>query len=130
MDRVGRSVLIAALALLAAPRVTASKPVLGLNVFFASDFKDAAYQREAFDKVLKAWTPAAPLPPPGKKAVVISTVGRDGKLLDAYFNAMTGNRPFDQEALRAVKSAAPFPPLPKLFPRDTVEVHWHFEVGK
>ena len=43
----------------------------GLKVYFASDFKDTAYQKKAFDKVAKSWKRPAETPEPGSKAVVI-----------------------------------------------------------
>ncbi len=132
--RTGTRALLAVLALgvLAAPTSWAAKPqpVLKLNVYFASGFDDASYQKAALEKVLKAWKPREPIPAPGKKTVVISTIRRDGALLDAYFNLTSGVKTFDEAALAAVKKAAPFAALPKGYAPETVEAHWHFEVGK
>lgn len=100
-----------------------------LNVYFARDFTDTAYQKAAFERVARYWKPAAP-PAPGKKAVVIATIARDGRLADAYLNLTSGSKAWDAAALDALKRASPFPALPKSFPRETVEIHWHFEFGR
>ena len=104
-------------------------PALRLNVFFPADFTDAAFQKAAFEKVLAAWKPKGPSPAAGKKAVVVATIGKDGKLVGLEFNLKTGSEAFDGAALDAVKKAAPFKPLPKGYPQSSLEVHWHFEVG-
>ena len=107
---------------------TAKKAILRLNGYFAADFTDVAYQQAAFNKVLKGWKVTAPLPPAGKKTVVISTIGRDGALLGTKFNLKSGNEAFDAAAEAAVKSAAPFARFPVSYKQPTVEVHWHFEI--
>ena len=107
---------------------TAKKAIPRLNGYFAADFTDVAYQQAAFNKVLKGWKVTAPLPPAGKKTVVISTIGRDGALLGTKFNLKSGNEAFDAAAEAAVKSAAPFARFPVSYKQPTVEVHWHFEI--
>jgi hypothetical protein len=42
----------------------------------------------------------------------------------------SGSDGWDAAALAAVKSAAPFDPLPKSYPHPSVEAHFHFECGK
>lgn len=112
--------------LAAAPaKKTAGKPQM--NAYFATGFDDAAYQKQAVDKVLKGWAPGS-RPAPGKLAVLISKIGRDGKLRELYFHVKSENQGWDDAAEAAVHKAAPFPPLPKSYPHDTLEVHWHFEV--
>ncbi len=112
----------------ASPKASKAPPYR-LNVYFPADFKDAAYQKAAFQQVLASWKPKGPPPAAGKKAVVIATIGKDGKLVGADFNLKTGSPDFDQAALDAVKQAAPFKPLPRGYAPSTIEVHWHFEVG-
>jgi TonB family protein len=127
------AVLVLALAvspaLAAEKSAAAKKPVPQLHSYFAADFTDMQYQQAAFNKVLKGWKVTAPLPPAGKKTVVISTIGRDGALLDTRFNLKSGSAAFDDAALAAVKAAAPFAKFPASYARPSVEVHWHFEVG-
>ncbi len=96
------------------------------NAYFTPAFTDAAYQKEAAAKVLKAWKlPAAA--PKGKKTVLIALIAKDGKLAGLRDHLMTGSKPWDDAAIAAVKNAAPFAPLPKSWEFPTMEVHFHFE---
>lgn len=122
--RTAALVAIAVLAVLTAASADGRKPVL--NVYVAPGFDDVAWQKAALDKVLKAWKPG-PVPAAGKKLVLISTVARDGSLLGARDNMVSGVPAWDQAAIEALKKAAPFPALPKTWPHPTLEIHWHFE---
>src|SRR5258706_1717992 len=51
-----------------------------LQSYFASDFKDAAYQQKAFQKVASAWKRPSASPAAGAKAVVIATIAADGTI--------------------------------------------------
>ncbi len=104
----------------------AAKP--NLRAFFASDFTDAAYQQKTFEKVGKAWKRPAEMPEAGSKSVVIATILRDGSLLERKLHHESGSKAWDEAAMNAVKAAAPLDPLPKSYPRTSVEVHFHFEV--
>jgi len=100
-----------------------------LQAYFTTGFDDAAWQNAAFQRVAKVWTAAAP-PAVGKRAVVLSTVTRDGKLLESKIDTASGSEAWDKAALEAVRKAAPFPPLPKSWANTSVEVHWHFAFTK
>lgn len=118
---------ITALALVAiAGGAMAATP--NLRAFFASDFTDAAYQQKTFEKVGRAWKRPAEMPEPGSKSVVIVTILRDGSLLERKLHHESGSKAWDEAAMAAVKTAAPLDPLPKSYPRTSVEVHFHFEV--
>jgi periplasmic protein TonB len=108
--------------------LTKTAPKIWMNAYFASDFKDTAYQNAAVQLVLKSWKPSGPLPQPGKKTVVISTIGRDGKLRESRIHLESGKPAFDAAAMAAVRKAV-FQPLPKSYPGTSVEVHWHFNVA-
>jgi protein TonB len=97
------------------------------NAYFMSDFTDAAYQKDAAAKVLKAWK-SVPGAPAGKKTVLIALIAKDGSLAGLTDHLMTGFKPWDDAARAAVKKAAPFGPLPKSWAYPTMEVHFHFEV--
>jgi protein TonB len=97
------------------------------TAYFTPAFTDAAYQKEASAKVLKAWKPVAGAPV-GKKTVLIAQIAKDGTLSGLRDNLMTGYKPWDDAAIAAVKKAAPFAPLPKEWGFPTMEVHFHFEV--
>jgi len=117
--------VLAVLAGLAAARtlVAAGKP--SLNVYFQKTLTDTAYQKKVFDRVAKRWTMPASFPAVGKKTVVQAVISKDGKLASAYVSMESGSKAWDEAALAAVKSAAPFDPLPKDYAYRSVEVHFH-----
>jgi len=98
-----------------------------LQVFFAADFKDQAYQTKAYQKVASSWKRPATSPKAGGKAVVIVVIGRDGKTTPPVLHLASGSDAWDAAAVEALKKAAPFDPLPKAFSGPSVEVHFHFE---
>ncbi len=110
------------------PSVAAEKVQPRMKAYFASDFTDAAYQQAAVARVLREWKAKPPWPEGGHKAVIPSTIGRDGALLETRQTMSSGQKAFDDAALAAVKRGAPFAPFPKSYSRATVEVHWHFEM--
>ena len=98
-----------------------------LKTYPASDFKDAAYLQKMHQKVGASWKRPAETPKAPGKAVVIVTILRDGSLLESRLHMKSGVAEWDASALEALKKAAPFDPLPKSYPRTSVEVHFHFE---
>jgi hypothetical protein len=142
--RTGASIAaaLAALALVAAapsaPAMAAEDEAEGppascqprLQAFFASDFTDQAYRQKAYAKVAAAWKRPPTLPKAGAKAVVISTIAKDGSTTPPMLHMKSGLDAWDAAAVMAVKSAAPFDPLPKSYPRASVEVHFHFECAR
>ena len=123
LRRAALALLLATTSIVAAPKV-----VPRFNAYLASAFTDAAYQKAAAAKVLKGWKPVAG-PDVGKKTVLIALIGRDGKLMGLRDHMMTGNKPWDDAAIAAVKAAAPFDKLPASYPQPTLEVHFHFEAA-
>lgn len=97
------------------------------NAYFTPAFTDVAYQKESAAKVLKAWKPVAGAPV-GKKTVLIAMIAKDGTLSGLRDHLMTGFKPWDDAGIAAVRTAAPFAPLPKSWGFETMEVHFHFEV--
>jgi hypothetical protein len=59
-------------------------------------------------------------------ALAVGPVRAEAPQLKVYFAADFSDA-WDAAALDEVKRAAPFDPLPKSYPRPTVEVHFHFE---
>lgn len=99
-----------------------------VTAYFAKGFDDAAWQKDAHDRFVKAWKPAS-LPAAGKKTVVITVIARDGTITGATEHAFSGSAAWDKAAFAAVRAANPLPPLPRTWPHATLEVHWHFETG-
>ena len=104
-------------------------PAGRFNAYFTPAFTDAAYQKDAAAKVLKAWKPVAGAPA-GKKTVLIAQIAKDGTLAGLRDHVMTGFKPWDDAAIAAVKKAAPFAPLPGSWTYPAMEVHFHFEVAE
>ena len=100
-----------------------------LQVFFASDFTDQAYQKKAYDKVASLWKRPPADPKRGSKAVVITTIAKDGKGTPPMLHMKSGSDAWDAAAMQAVKTASPFPPLPPAYAQPGVEVHFHFACG-
>jgi len=117
----------AALAVVAAaaalPLLAAGTP--SLNVYFQKTLTDTTYQKKVFDRVAKLWKIPGSLPAVGKKTVVQAVLSKDGRLVSATVTMESGSKAWDDAALAAVKSAAPFAPLPKDYPYPSVEVHFH-----
>ena|SRR5881296_2831995 len=98
-----------------------------LKVYFAADFKDEAYQKKTYMKVASAWKRPTSTPKPGKKAVVIAVIQKDGTAPGPTLHLASGSEAWDKAALEAVLKASPFDPLPRTYARPGVEVHFHFE---
>ncbi len=60
-------------------------------------------------------------------AVVVVRIAKDGSLLEMKLEKSSKNKVFDQSCLRAVKKAAPFPPLPKDYPQRYMELGLRFK---
>lgn len=97
-----------------------------LKTYPASDFKDAAYLQKMHQKVGAAWKRPAETPKAPAKSVVIVTILRDGSLLESRLHMKSGVEQWDASALEAIKKTT-FDPLPKDYPRTSLEVHFHFE---
>ena len=107
----------------------AGKCAPSLQVFFASDFTDQAYQKKAYDKVASLWRRPPADPKRGSKTVVITTIAKDGKGTPPMLHMKSGSDAWDAAAMQAVKAASPFPPLPASYAQPGVEVHFHFACG-
>jgi TonB family protein len=60
------------------------------------------------------------------EAVVHVRILRSGDIADLWYEKSSGNKYFDESALKAVKKANPFPPLPEFIPDKSVEVGIRF----
>ena len=119
--------IAAAFTLLAALVSPVAAGTPDLKTYPSSDFTDQAYLQKMHKKVGMAWKRPAETPKTGSKAVVIVTVLRDGSLLEMRLHMKSGSDAWDASALDAAKKSGPFDPLPKNYPRTSVEVHFHFE---
>jgi TonB family protein len=86
------------------------------------------YYSMIWAKIKEAWTIPENLL---KKTVDLETViviiiERDGKIQKSWFEKKSGNALFDHMAMRAIKKAAPLPPIPKEFNEKTLEIGIRF----
>ncbi len=82
------------------------------------------YIEAVWSRVKQNWSiPQSLLPEKNVTTIIDVRIARNGALLYAGFEKRSGNRYFDDSALRAVKKSSPFPALP----------HWvrdnHIEIG-
>ncbi len=90
----------------------AGQPV-AVTVATGQEFKFPPYLAIIRDKIERHWNP-----PPGArevKAKVTFSVLRSGQVGGANLETSSGNFYFDQAAMRAILTSAPFPPLPEGF---------------
>lgn len=86
------------------------------------------YYSMIWAKIKKEWTLPGDLPK-GKKdleTVIVIIVEKDGKVQKSWFEKRSGNTPYDQSAMRAIKKADPLPPIPKEFSDESFEIGIRF----
>jgi TonB family protein len=77
-------------------------------------------------RVSENWFSAVAEGGTGLTCVVYFKLMRDGSVSDARIETSSGNGYFDRAAVRAVRSAAPFPPLPRAFSDAFLGIHFTF----
>jgi TonB family protein len=97
-----------------------------------STFPYTYYLQILTDKVSAAWFTS--LVDPGVRGTYTVTVYfkiyRDGRISDLKVEEASQIRSLDLSALRAITSAAPFPPLPEDYDQDYLGIHLIFEHSK
>jgi protein TonB len=95
-------------------------------------FPYAYYIQTLRNKISSSWYSS--LVSPGLKGkyivVVYFRIQRNGEISDLKLERKSQNNSLDLSSLRAVKDAAPFPPLPHDFPGQYLGVHFEFEWEK
>jgi TonB family protein len=66
-------------------------------------------------KIMKAWALPENLSKGGKglETIIVIIMERDGKVKKSWLEKRSGNPLYDQMAMRAIKKAEPFPPIPQ-----------------
>ncbi|MBN2071870.1 MAG: TonB C-terminal domain-containing protein [Candidatus Krumholzibacteriota bacterium] len=77
-------------------------------------------------KVSQNWFSSASERGTGISCVVYFRMNRNGSVADVRIEESSGNSYFDRSALRAIKSSAPFPPLPRAFTEPWLGIHFTF----
>lgn len=89
--------------------------------------KMKTYYGLIWSRIKGLWTlPQGILPQGNIEAVIHAQILRDGTVINVGFEKLSGNRYFDESALRAVKKAAPLPSLPEWMRDDGIEVGIRF----
>jgi TonB family protein len=80
-----------------------------------------------WSRVKKNWTmPQALMPKENIETIIDVKISRSGALEHMGFEKRSGNRYFDDSALRAVKKSSPFPPLPYWIMDKSIEIGIRF----
>jgi TonB family protein len=80
-----------------------------------------------WSRVKQNWTmPQSLLPKENIETIIDVRISRSGALEYAGFEKRSGNRYFDDSALRAVKKSSPFPPLPYWITNKSIEIGIRF----
>ena len=80
-----------------------------------------------WSRVKKNWTmPQALMPKENIETIIDVKISRSGALENMGFEKRSGNRYFDDSALRAVKKSSPFPPLPSWIMDKSIEIGIRF----
>ena len=82
-----------------------------------------AYFAQIRARVKGQWAvPAAIIPKRDIKAIIAVQITRSGAIANISFEKRSGNRYFDESAMKAVRKASPFPPFPEGYPDGVIEV--------
>jgi TonB family protein len=77
-------------------------------------------------KVSQNWFSGVSSGAEGLTCLVFFRLQRDGRVDDVRIEQSSGNTYFDRSAMRAVRSAEPFPPLPRAFTENFLGIHFTF----
>jgi colicin import membrane protein len=85
------------------------------------------YYAQIWSRIRGQWSLPQEILPKGNVETVINVrILRNGAVVDVGFEKKSGNRYFDESAVRAIKKASPLPPLPSWIRGDTIEVGIRF----
>jgi TonB family protein len=85
------------------------------------------YIQAVWFKVKQNWSvPPSLMPDDNITAIIGLSIDRNGAVEKVFFEKRSGNRYFDESALKAVKKSQPFPPLPRWVRDNTIEIGIRF----
>jgi colicin import membrane protein len=91
------------------------------------NMKMRVYYSLVWSKVRQNWAlPEGILHDDNLVAVIGAKILRNGNVAEIDFEKKSGNRYFDESAVKAIRKAAPFPPLPEWFKESYIEVGVRF----
>jgi TolA protein len=93
-----------------------------------ANFRFARYYQAVYEKIYQSWTLPDFVVEKQRlgEAIVIIKIQRDGKILGAEFEKMSGNSQLDSSVLNAIRKADPLPPLPEDFREPVLEIGIRF----
>ena len=92
------------------------------------DAKLNEYYSTIWAKIKKEWSLPENLPKGRSdlEAIIVLVIDKDGKVQKTSFEKRSGNGLYDQMAMRAIRKAEPFPPIPKELGDNTFEIGIRF----
>ncbi|HSB04750.1 MAG TPA: energy transducer TonB [Thermodesulfobacteriota bacterium] len=86
------------------------------------------YYSLIWTRIKEGWTLPENLPKEKAdlEAIIIVVIEKGGKIQKSWFEKKSGNTLYDQMAMRAIKKAEPFPPIPKELSEDSLEIGIRF----
>jgi colicin import membrane protein len=92
-----------------------------------SNTKMNVYYGLIWSRIKGKWTlPQGILPRENIEAIVQVKILRNGSVADLSFEKRSGNRYFDESAMKAIKKASPFPPLPDSMRDNNIDIGIRF----
>ena len=92
-----------------------------------SNSKMNAYYSLIWSRIRGKWTlPQGILPRENIEAIIQARILRNGTVVDLSFEKRSGNRYFDESAMKAIKKASPLPPLPDSIRDNNIDVGIRF----
>jgi colicin import membrane protein len=86
-----------------------------------------AYYALIWSRIKGGWAlPQGLMPGEVLEAVIDVTILRSGAVTDVNFEKRSGNRYFDESAMKAIRKASPFPPLPMVIGESSIQVGIRF----
>jgi colicin import membrane protein len=86
-----------------------------------------AYYVLIWSRIKGKWAlPQGILPRENINAIIQARILKNGTVVDLNYEKYSGNRYFDESAMKAIKKASPFPPLPEWIKDSSVEVGIRF----
>jgi len=91
------------------------------------NMKMKVYYSVLWSQIREQWAlPEGILPQDDYQAIIAVKILRNGKVAEFNFEKRSGNKFFDESAIKAIKKASPFPPLPEWLRGSTLEIGIRF----
>jgi TonB family protein len=92
-----------------------------------SNAKMNVYYSLIWSRIRGKWTlPQGILPRENIEAIIQARILKNGTVVDLSFEKRSGNRYFDESAMKAIKKASPLPPLPDSMRDNNIDVGIRF----